>query len=454
MNNTERNRDINNWSPDSWKNFEAKQQPKYEDVAKLDKVTQKLSNFPALVVPNEVRELKSQLAKVAEGNGFLLQGGDCAESFAEFNEQNLTNYFKVIMQMTVALIYGTGKPVVKVGRIAGQFAKPRSADFEEKDGEKLPSYRGDIINNIDFSESARENNPENLVKAYYQSSSTLNYLRSLARNASMSHANKWNDDFIQESNQGERFAGLVDSISDCQKFMKGCGISVDSLSELNEAKFYVSHEGLLLPYEQAFIRKSETDDKYYACSAHLLWIGDRTRGLEDAHIEFFRGIENPVASKVGPTMGEDELIELIDTLNPNNEKGKLTLISRMGKDKVNEFLPKLVERVKREGKNVIWSCDPMHGNTQKSSNGYKTRDFDNILSEIKSFFEIHKAAGTYGGGVHFEMTGQDVTECIGGLQAITDIDLNKRYHTHCDPRLNASQSLELAFLIAEELKRN
>lgn len=443
-----------NWSPDSWKNFEAKQQPKYNDEPQLKQVTEKLSNFPALVVPSEIRDLKSQLAKVAEGNAFLLQGGDCAESFAEFNEQNLTEYFKVIMQMTVALIYGAGKPVVKVGRIAGQFAKPRSADFEEKNGEKLPSYRGDIINNIEFSEKARENNPENLVKAYHQSSATLNYLRSLARNASMSHANKWNDEFIQKSDQGKRFTGLVDAINDCQKFMKGCGISVDSLSELHEAKFYISHEGLLLPYEQAFIRQSETDNKHYACSAHLLWIGDRTRGLEDAHIEFFRGIENPIASKVGPTMGEDELIELIETLNPNNEKGKLTLISRMGKDKVNEFLPKLVERVKKEGKNVIWSCDPMHGNTQKSSNGYKTRDFDNILSEIKSFFEIHKAAGTYGGGIHFEMTGQDVTECIGGLQEITDIDLNKRYHTHCDPRLNASQSLELAFLIAEELKRN
>ena len=288
----------NLWKPDSWKSLNAKQQPKYDDEQKLNQVLEKLNGFPSLVIPSEIRDLKTQLAKVADGEAFLLQGGDCAESFVEFNENNLIDYFKVILQMTVALIYGAGKPVVKVGRIAGQFAKPRSDDFEEKNGEKLPSYRGDIINNIDFDSDARENNPENLIKAYYQSSATLNYLRSLARNASMNHANKWNDEFIQKSNQGTRFTGLIDAINDCQKFMKGCGISVSSVSELHEAKFYVSHEGLLLPYEETFIRKSASDNKYYACSAHLLWIGDRTRNLDDAHIEFFRGIENPVACKV------------------------------------------------------------------------------------------------------------------------------------------------------------
>jgi 3-deoxy-7-phosphoheptulonate synthase len=357
--------------------------------------------------------------------------------------------------MTVALMYGAGKPVVKVGRIAGQFAKPRSADFETQDGKELPSYRGDIINNIDFSEKGRRNDPENLLRAYQQSAATLNYLRSLAKggHSSLHHVNRWNDEFIQKSSQGKRFSAIVDSINDCNKFMEACGISTDSLPQLQEADFYVSHEGLLLPYEESFVKYDENYDSYYACSAHLLWIGDRTRNLDEAHIEFFRGISNPVACKVGPSMKEDELITLIDKLNPENEPGRLTLISRMGKDKVNELLPPLVRKVKAEGKNVIWSCDPMHGNTQKSPGGLKTRPFNDILSEVKSFFQIHEAEGSYAGGVHFEMTGQDVTECIGGSQAITEVDLDKRYHTHCDPRLNASQSLELAFLIAEELKK-
>lgn len=447
--------DKNNWTADSWRKLPIKQQPIYDDEGALDAVLKKIQKFPTLVIPSEVRKLRAELANVAEGNGFLLQGGDCAESFAEFNQANLDNFFKVILQMTVALMYGAGKPVVKVGRIAGQFAKPRSADFEEVDGKKLPSYRGDIVNNIDFSEEGRSNDPENLVKAYYQSAATLNYLRGLAKSGAsgLKNVDKWNDEFISKSSQGKRFTSIVDSIKASNEFMRACGISTDVLPQLQEAEFYSSHEGLLLPYEEAFVRKSDFDGNHYACSAHMLWIGDRTRKLDEAHIEFFRGISNPVACKVGPSMQEDELIKLIDVLNPNNEPGRLTLISRQGKDKIGDILPKFVKRVKAEGKKVIWSCDPMHGNTVKSPNGIKTRPFNDILSEVRSFFEIHEAEGTYAGGVHFEMTGQDVTECIGGSQAITEVDLNKRYHTHCDPRLNASQSLELAFLIAEELKR-
>jgi len=444
------------WHPQSWRKLPAKQQPQYTEEDKLNGVLSELKSFPALVIPSEIKLLKKQLADVADGKAFLLQGGDCAESFVEFNEENLVDYFKVILQMTVALMYGAGKPVVKVGRIAGQFAKPRSADTEEIDGVTLPSYRGDIINNIDFNEGARKNKPENLIRAYYQSAATLNYLRTLAKggHSSLSNVKKWNDEFIQKSSQGKRFSSLVDAINEAQKFMKACGISVDSLAQLQEADFFVSHEGLLLNYEEAFVKQDEEDNKHYACSAHLLWIGDRTRGLDEAHVEFFRGIANPIACKVGPSTNPDDLIKLIDALNPKNENGRLTLISRMGKDKVASLLPPLVKKVKESGRNVIWSCDPMHGNTVKSPNGYKTRPFNDILSEVKSFFQIHQAEGTYAGGVHFEMTGQDVTECIGGLQEITDTDLTKRYHTHCDPRLNASQSLELAFLIAEELKRN
>lgn len=443
-----------NWSPSSWRKLPVKQQPEYEDGKHLEKVLGELRKYPSLVIPNEIRNLSKQLAQVAKGKAFLLQGGDCAESFVEFNEQNLLSFFKVILQMTVALMYGAGKPVVKVGRVAGQFAKPRSDSTEKQGDITLPSYRGDIINNIEFSETSRKNNPENLVRAYYQSAATLNYLRTLAKggHASLRNVSKWNDEFIQRSSQGKRFSALVNSIDEAQKFMKACGITVDNLSQLEEADFYISHEGLLLPYEESFVEKDDKDNKYYCTSAHLLWIGDRTRNLDEAHIEFFRGIANPIACKVGPSMKKDELIELIDKLNPENEEGRLTLISRMGHTKVQEFLPQLVRTVKEAGRNVIWSCDPMHGNTIKSPNGYKTRPFNDILSEVRSFFQIHEAEGTYAGGVHFEMTGQDVTECIGGSQAITEVDLTKRYHTHCDPRLNASQALELAFLIAEEIK--
>jgi 3-deoxy-7-phosphoheptulonate synthase len=444
----------NNWSADSWKNFPIKQQPEYQDSAKLTKTLAELKSYPALVTIGEIRQLKKQLAEVARGKAFLLQGGDCAESFAEFSQDNIESFFKVILQMTYALMYGAGKPVVKVGRVAGQFAKPRSDSSETKGDKTLPSYRGDIINNIDFNDDSRVNNPENLVRAYYQSAATLNYLRSLATGgfASLKNISRWNDKFIQQNMQGKRFENIVASIDECMKFMAACGLTPDNMAQLQEADFFISHEGLLLPYEEQFVQFDKKTKEYFACSAHMLWIGDRTRNLDEAHIEFFRGIANPIACKVGPSMKADDLLRLIDVLNPQNEDGRLTLISRMGHNKVEELLPPLVKAVKAHGVSVIWSCDPMHGNTIKSPNGFKTRPFNDILSELKSFVKVVESEGAYPGGIHFEMTGQDVTECIGGSQAITEVDLKNRYHTHCDPRLNASQSLELAFLVAEELK--
>lgn len=444
------------WKLDSWQGLPIKQQPEYTDKAKVASVLQQLEKFPPLIAPSEARALTSQLAEVCEGKAFLLQGGDCAESFAEFSEHNLRDYFRVMLQMTVALMYGAGKPVVKVGRIAGQFAKPRSADTETVDGVELPSYRGDIINSIEFSKESRENNPENLIKAYNQSSATLNYLRGLAKSgsASLKNIDKWNKEFISESKQGKRFEDLVSRIHECFDFIEACRLPLGDVDQLKKADFFISHEGLLLPYEQSLTRFDKYTERYYACSAHMLWIGERTRSLDEAHIEFFRGIANPIACKIGPKITPDDLIKLIKALNPENIPGRLTLISRMGVDKVEEVLPTLVRAVEKEGLKVIWSCDPMHSNTIKSPNGYKTRPFNDILTELRQFFGVHKAEGTYAGGVHFEMTGQDVTECTGGAQAISEVDLKNRYHTHCDPRLNASQSLELAFLICEELKSN
>lgn len=443
------------WSVDSWQQYPIKQQPQWPDKAALDKVEHTLSHYPPLVSPGEIRALHGQLAQVAEGKAFLLQGGDCAESFAEFNDANLRSYFQVMLQMTVALMFGAGRPVVKVGRIAGQFAKPRSADLENKGEMALPSYRGDMVNGIEFEEASRIPDPENMLKVYNQSAATLNYLRSLARGgyASLRSISQWNLDFISQSPQGKHFADVVERIRESVKFIEACGLPLEEVEQLREAQFFTSHEGLLLGYEQALTRFDEETEKYYDCSAHMLWIGDRTRTLGEAHVEFFRGIGNPVASKVGPTMQVDDLLKLIDILNPDNEPGRLTLISRMGEEQVEELLPPLVRAVKAEGKAVVWSCDPMHGNTVKSPNGYKTRPFNKILAEVKGFFNVHQAEGTHAGGVHFEMTGQDVTECLGGAQAISELNLSDRYHTHCDPRLNASQSIELAFLIGEELRK-
>jgi 3-deoxy-7-phosphoheptulonate synthase len=443
------------WTPDSWRACPINQQPEYEDQASLQQTEATLRAFPPIVTPMETNALKAELAQVCEGKAFLLQGGDCAESFLEFSEGNLRNFFRVLLQMTVALMYGASCPVVKVGRIAGQFAKPRSAGIEKQGDVELPSYRGDMVNGMEFEEAARQPDPERLLKVYHQSTATLNFLRSLSRNhfASLQQISRWNMDFIEGSAQGRRFHKLVERIDECIRFIEACGLDLNKIEELSCARFFTSHEALLLGYEQSLTRLNPIDNKYYDCSAHMLWIGDRTRKLDEAHVEFLRGVGNPVGCKAGPTMPVDDLLRLSETLNPENEPGKLVFIARMGAEKVGDHLPQLVRALKKEGRKVVWSCDPMHGNTIKSPNGYKTRKFNDILSEVRQFFAVHQAEGTYAGGVHFEMTGQDVTECLGGAQAISEIDLSNRYHTHCDPRLNASQSLELAFLIAEELKK-
>ncbi len=456
MKKTNKPSDSGNWSVESWRDFPIKQQPNYQDKDAISAVEARLRTFPPLTTASEARDLKEELSHACQGKAFLLQGGDCAESFAEFNETNLQNFLRVILQMTMALMYGAGSPVVKVGRIAGQFAKPRSADTEVIDGVELPSYRGDMVNGMDFDPSARVPDPERIMQVYYQSAATLNYLRSLSKGdfAGLHEINRWNMDFVASSPQGKRFQTLIERIDECHDFLMACGLKPDAVRELSEATFYTSHEALLLGYESALTRFCELDEKWYVGSAHMLWIGDRTRGVDEAHVEFLRGVGNPIGCKVGPSISEDDLLTICDKLNPENEAGKLVLISRMGASKVADHLPQLVRAVKREGKNVVWSCDPMHGNIVKSPNGIKTRKFIDILSEVRRFFAIHKAEGSVGGGVHFEMTGQDVTECLGGAQAISELDLTDRYHTHCDPRLNASQSLELAFLIAEELKKS
>jgi 3-deoxy-7-phosphoheptulonate synthase len=444
-----------NWTQDSWRALPIKQQPDYPDAKQLADVEADLRSMPPLTTPSEARALKAELADVAGGKAFLLQGGDCAESFAEFSEENLRNFFRVLLQMTIALMYGAGSPVVKVGRIAGQFAKPRSDSTEKIDGVELPSYRGDMVNAMEFEAEGRNPDPKRLLKAYHQSASTLNYLRTLADGgyASLTHINSWNMEFMNSSTQGKRFGELIARINECVDFIGACRLSVDSVKEFSKASFFSSHEALLLGYEAALTRLDPADGKYYACSAHMLWIGDRTRDPEGAHVEFMRGIANPIGMKVGPSMKPEALLKLIETLNPENEAGRLTLISRMGCTKIGELLPPLVRAVKDAGFNVVWSCDPMHGNTIKAPGGYKTRKFTDILAEVRQFFAVHKSEGTYAGGVHFEMTGQDVTECLGGAQAISEMNLSDRYHTHCDPRLNSSQALELAFLIAETLKK-
>ncbi len=441
------------WNVDSWRKFPIKQQPIYNDLHQLKDTERSLAAFPPLVSIDEINTLKTELAKAANGQAFLLQGGDCAESFAEFNYYNVQSFFRTILQMTVALMYGLKKPVVKVGRIAGQYAKPRSDDFETIDGVTLPSYRGDIINSIEFTKEARECNPKKLIEAYFHSAATLNHIRSLAIGgyADLKNINKWNEEFALNLNHKKHdIEMLISDVNQALSFMDACGLNSGEMTQLKSARFYTSHEALLLNYEQAFTRKISGD--YYDLSAHMLWIGDRTRSPDEAHVEFMRGIKNPIGFKVGPTISGDDLIKLLDILNPTNEAGRITLISRMGAGKIESHLPKLVELVKSEGRNVLWSCDPMHGNTIKSSNGYKTRKFDDILAEIKLFFQIHRGIGTNAGGIHFEMTGQNVTECLGGNQEISETNLKDRYHTHCDPRLNSSQSLELAFLIAEELQ--
>ncbi len=443
------------WSPGSWRDLPIKQQPIYPNKEELKKVENQLAAFPPLVSFDEVEKLKAELAQVSQGEAFLLQGGDCAESFTEFSHNNLKNFFRTIMQMTIALMYGLEKPVVKVGRIAGQYAKPRSDDFETIGGITLPSYRGDIVNNIEFKKDGRDADPNRLVESYFYSAASLNYLRSLALGGygNLRKVNKWNEEFAHSLNSKKNTEEVIAKITEILNFMKSCGLDAKTLPQLTTASFFTSHEALLLNYEEAFLYKEKDSGKYYDLSAHMLWIGDRTRHPDEAHVEFMRGIANPIAFKVGPSISKDDLLRLLEILNPKNEAGRITLISRMGASKVEKTLPPLVEAVKASGSKVVWSCDPMHGNTIKSSNGYKTRKFDDILSEIKSFFQVHRALGTYAGGVHFEMTGQDVTECLGGNQQISEINLSDRYHTHCDPRLNSSQSVELAFMIAQDLQK-
>ncbi len=446
---------MNNWNPSSWRDFPIKQQPTYNDLEKLTKVESELKSYPPLIFAGEALGLKSKLADVVNGKAFLLQGGDCAESFSAFDANNIKDLFKVMMQMAVVLTFSGGCPVVKVGRVAGQFAKPRSSDFEEINGIALPSYRGDIVNDIEFTEKARNPKPKKLLKAYNQSAATMNLLRAFSRGgmADLNQVHSWNLGFLKDHELDERYEDVSNRISEALNFMQSCGITTENTAQLNETSLYTSHEALLLNYEEALTRKDSITGDWFNCAAHMLWIGDRTRDLRDAHIEYFRGIKNPIGCKVGPSMREDELIQLIDTLNPENEAGRLNLIVRMGANKIEDHFPKLLQRVKKEGRNVLWSSDPMHGNTIKTDNGYKTRDFEAILSEVRKFFQIHRAEGTYAGGIHLEMTGQDVTECTGSCSsAITQEGLASRYNTQCDPRLNADQALELSFMIADTLK--
>ena len=428
--------------------------PEYPDNAALSAVEETLGRMPPLVFAGEARNLKHQLARVADGKAFLLQGGDCAESFAEFHPDNIRDTFRVLLQMAVVLTFGASLPVIKVGRLAGQFVKPRSEPNETQGDVALPSYLGDMVNGIEFIESKRTPDPERMVRGYNQSASTLNLIRAFAQGgyADLNKVHQWNLGFVEDSALGERYKDLADRLDETLAFMAACGITSETTPQIHETDFFTCHEALLLNYEQAMTRVDSTSGDWYDTSAHMLWVGDRTRQPDGAHVEFLRGISNPLGLKAGPGTDTDELLINIDILNPDNEAGRLTIITRMGADRVEGLLPPLVRTVESEGKKVIWVCDPMHGNTQKSANGYKTRPVDRILTEVQGFFAVHAAEGTHAGGVHFEMTGQDVTECTGGAQAITEANLSDRYHTHCDPRLNAKQALELAFLLAEILK--
>jgi len=443
------------WSPTSWRDFPILQQPNYPQLSAVNRVEQQLAKVPPLVFAGEARALKKQLAQVTHGKAFLLQGGDCAESFAEFGASNIRDTFKVMLQMAVVLTFAGSCPVVKVGRMAGQFAKPRSADTETFDGVELPSYRGDIINSTDFTVGARTPDPERLIQAYNQSAATLNLLRAFAEGgfADLNKVHQWNQDFVRNSPLGSRYEDLADQIDRSLNFMKACGVNAENAPQLQKTTLYTSHEALLLNYEQALTREDSLTNDWYDCSAHMLWIGDRTRQPDGAHVEFLRGVKNPLGFKAGPTMKVDDMLRLIDILNPDNDAGRINIIARMGADNVETYLPELIRAVEKEGRKVLWSSDPMHGNTIKTHTGFKTRQVKDVLREVKSFFDVHAAEGTYAGGVHFEMTGQNVTECMGGAHDITAEGLSDRYHTACDPRLNADQALELAFLIADTLKQ-
>ena len=442
------------WTPASWRQKPVQQMPAYPDAAALAAVEEQLSAFPPLVFAGEARQLKRALGKVAAGEAFLLQGGDCTEAFAEHSADNIRDFFRVFLQMAVVLTFAGASPVVKVGRVAGQFAKPRSANTETIDGVELPSYRGDIVNDIGFTADARSPDPRRQLMAFRQSAATLNLIRAFANGgyANLDNVHRWMLGFVKDSPQSGRYQELANRITESLDFMRAIGIDPETHPEMRSTEFYTSHEALLLGYEQALTRVDSTTGDWYATSGHMLWIGDRTRQLDHAHVEYFRGVQNPIGVKCGPSLSGDELLKLIDVLNPENEPGRLTLICRFGADKAGDHLPGLVRAVQREGRSVVWSCDPMHGNTVKAGS-FKTRPFDLIMSEVKTFFDVHAAEGTYAGGIHLEMTGKDVTECTGGARAISEAGLSDRYHTHCDPRLNAEQAIELAFLVAERLKQ-
>ncbi|MFU1476780.1 class II 3-deoxy-7-phosphoheptulonate synthase [Roseovarius sp. C7] len=443
---------MSEWQKKGWRNKPRIQMPDYLDMDALNDVEARLSQYPPLVFAGEARRLKAQLGAAARGEAFLLQGGDCAEAFDQFSADGIRDTFKVMLQMAMVLTYGAKVPVIKVGRMAGQFAKPRSAPTETLDGTELPSYRGDIINELDFTPEARIPNPAKMLQAYTQAAATLNLIRAFSTGgyADVHQVHAWTLGFT-EGEKAARYREMANRISDTLDFMKAAGVDSDSAHTLQTVDFYTSHESLLLEYEEALTRVDTTTGKWLAGSGHFLWIGDRTRQPDGAHVEFLRGVQNPIGFKCGPSITTDDLKRLVEILNPENEEGRITLINRFGAGNVGEHLPKLIKAVAEEGYNVTWVCDPMHGNTIKSASGYKTRPFERVLREVREFFAIHKAEGTIPGGVHFEMTGQDVTECIGGVQAVSEENLSDRYHTACDPRLNASQSLELAFLVAEEL---
>ena len=442
------------WTPDSWRSKPIRQVPAYPDPQRLAQTEARIKAYPPLVFAGEARRLKAQLAQVQEGKAIVLQGGDCAESFNDFTANIIRDTFRVLLQMAVVLTYGASVPVVKMGRMAGQYAKPRSSETETRDGETLLTYRGDIINAPDFTAESRVPDPARMEMGYFQSAGTLNLLRAFASGgyADLHEVHRWNLGFVERSPLAMRYRQLSSRIDESLAFMAACGMTSDTTREMRETDFYISHEALLLPYEQALTRVDSTAGETYACSAHFLWIGDRTRQPDGAHVEFLRGVRNPIGLKVGPTTDPDELLRLIDILNPHDEPGRLTLISRMGAEKVERLLPPILRAVKRDGRRAVWLCDPMHGNTISSNAGIKTRSFDAILDEVRGFFDVHSAEGTWAGGVHVEMTGREVTECIGGAHGLTMLDLGERYETFCDPRLNAEQSLELAFLVAEELK--
>ena len=441
------------WAPDSWTTADARQMPDYPDAAALDAATGELDRFPPLVFAGEARDLTADLAQAAAGKAFLLQGGDCAESFAEFHPNNIRDTFRVILQMAVVLTFASKLPVIKVGRMAGQFAKPRSTATETIGGVELPSYRGDIVNDIAFTPEGRAPDPQRLIKAYSQSAATLNLLRAFSSGgyADLHQVHRWTHDFMGRSPWAKKYEDVADRIGEALEFMAACGIDSDRVPQLKATQFYTSHEALLLRYEQALTRQDSLTGDWYDTSAHMLWIGDRTRFEGSAHVEYLRGIGNPIGMKCGPSLEPDALLRLLDTLNPARVAGRMTLITRFGHDTIESGLPRLVRAVQREGHPVVWSCDPMHGNVVKAANGYKTRPFERILAEVRGFFAVHRAEGSFAGGIHCEMTGQNVTECTGGAVDVTEQALADRYHTHCDPRLNASQSLELAFLLAEML---